>query len=268
MAIAHSGLDTSDEGINSSLQWSIPDSRPLAYAIGTPRLTVRCCEPPIDAAPMQAAIDASLDDLRQWIPWAGEEPMPVEKKTELLAAFQANFLARRDAAYVLIDRADDSFLGGAGLHPRRGPGVLEIGYWLRSDRTGRGYMTEAVAALTRVVLEYYRVPRAEIRCDPRNAASAAVPRRLGYSLERTLSAEAVDATGQPRDTMIWALTDMQYPASPAARVPIEVRNEHGELWSERVPQGRDGAHAQLEVLHAHPLVRSVGVLAGKPEAHQ
>ena len=58
---------------------------------------------------MQAAIDASLDDLRRWIPWAGEEPMPVEKKTELLAAFQANFLARRDAAYVLIDRADDSF---------------------------------------------------------------------------------------------------------------------------------------------------------------
>jgi len=217
------------------LQWAIPDSRPLAYAISTPRLIVRCCEPAIDAAPMQAAIAASLVGLRPWVPWAGEEPMSVEKKAELLSGFRANFLARRDGAYVLIDRADDSFLGGVGLHPRRGPDVLEIGYWLRSDRTGRGYMTEAVAAITRVALGYYGVPRAEIRCDPRNAPSAAVPRRLGYGLEETLRGEAVDAAAQARDTMIWALTGTQYPASPAARVPIDVRDEHGLLWSQGVP---------------------------------
>ncbi len=28
--------------------------------------------------------------------------------------------------------------GGAGLHPRQGPGILEIGYWIRSSAARQG----------------------------------------------------------------------------------------------------------------------------------
>ena len=44
-------------------------------------------------------------------------------------------------------------LGGMGLHTRVGPRAREIGYWIRKDAEGRGYVTEAVAALTRVGFE-------------------------------------------------------------------------------------------------------------------
>jgi hypothetical protein len=72
-------------------------------------------------------------------------------------------------------------------------------------------------------------------CDPRNAPSVAVPRRLGYRLEGTVGGDVVDAGGRPRDTMIWALSDTECAPSPAARVPIDVRDEHGLLWSQGVP---------------------------------
>ena len=52
--------------------------------------------------------------------------------------------------------------------------------------TGHGYITEAVAALTRVAFAFPDIDRLEIRCDPRNVPSAAIPRRIGYRHIATL----------------------------------------------------------------------------------
>ena len=60
--------------------------------------------------------------------------------------------------------ADGELVGGFGLHRRRGPGILEIGYWVRSDRTGRGYATGAARALTQAAFDGFPdVDRLEIR---------------------------------------------------------------------------------------------------------
>lgn len=63
---------------------------------------------------------------------------------------------------------------------RMGPGVLEIGYWTRTPHAGRGYMTAAVDALTRVALTLPSIERAAIRHDAANAASAAVATKAGF----------------------------------------------------------------------------------------
>src|SRR5204863_353260 len=72
-----------------------------------------------------------------------------------------------------------------GQH-RRDEGSLEIGYWVRSHLAGRGFATEAAAALTRVAFELCGTERVDIRCDPDNAASRAIPRKLGYTEDGTL----------------------------------------------------------------------------------
>ena len=114
-------------------------------------------------------------------------------------------------------------LGGAGLHPRRGVGALEIGYWMRSARTGRGLTTEAAGALTRVAFEVRGVDRVEIRCDPGNVASAAIPPKLGFTHEATLRRrlQGVNGEGDLRDAMIFSLFASDYPDSPAERSPVE-----------------------------------------------
>jgi RimJ/RimL family protein N-acetyltransferase len=46
----------------------------------------------------------------------------------------------------------------------------------------------------------------EIRCDPRNERSAAVPRRLGFEHVATLAGDRAGRDGIARDTMVWQLT--------------------------------------------------------------
>jgi RimJ/RimL family protein N-acetyltransferase len=59
------------------------------------------------------------------------------------------------------------------------------------DFTGRGYATACARALTQAGLALCDVVRVEIHTDEANAISAAVPRRLGYRLDR------VDEVGPP-----------------------------------------------------------------------
>ena len=94
-------------------------------------------------------------------------------------------------------RCDAGILGCCGLHLPSGPGVVEIGYWVRTDRAGAGLATAAAGALTRAALELPDVKRIEIHCDAANRASRAIPAKLGYRLDR-IEERAVEDAGPDR----------------------------------------------------------------------
>jgi RimJ/RimL family protein N-acetyltransferase len=190
-----------------------------AYRIETERLVVRCWDP-ADAALVKEAVDASIEHLRPWMPWAHDEPQTLEEKVELLRGFRGRFDLGDDFVYGIFTRDERRVLGGTGLHLRVGAHAREIGYWIRADSEGRGYVTEAVAALTRLGFEIDDLERIEIRCDPANTRSAAVPRRLGYMHEATLRGRSRDEEDRARDVMVFTLFDDQYPSSPAAQAEV------------------------------------------------
>lgn len=167
------------------------------YRIHTERLVVRCWEPR-DAPLLKEALDSSLEHLKPWMPWAHDEPQPLEEKVRLLRRFRGEFDLGRNFVYGLLDTDEATVVGGAGLHPRIGEGGLEIGYWIRADRVRRGLATEAAAALTRVAFDVCGADRVEIRVDPANAASLGVPRRLGFREEATLLRRL---PGRPSETL-------------------------------------------------------------------
>ena len=191
-----------------------------AYRIHTPRLVLRCWSPS-DAPLLKAALDESLEHLLPWMPWADQEPEPVEAKVARLRRFRGEFDLDRDYVYGILDRGETRVLGGTGLHTRVGKGALEIGYWIHADHINRGLATEAAGALTRVAFEVHGVDRVEIHNDPANMRSAAVPRKLGFTQEATLRRRTVATDGSPRDTMIWTLFASDYAASPAAQARLE-----------------------------------------------
>ncbi len=190
-----------------------------AYRIQTDRLLIRCYSPE-DAPKLKEAIDASLDHLRPWMPWAKDDPETLDAKVELLRRFRGNFDLGNDFIYGIFSPEDSVVLGGVGLHPRVGPNALEIGYWVRAGRIGKGLATEAAAALVRVSFEVHKVGRVEIHCDPVNIRSAAIPRKLGFTLEATLRRRAVRPDGSDRDTMIWSLFATDYIESAASRARV------------------------------------------------
>lgn len=173
------------------------------------RLVIRCWSPQ-DAPLFKAALDSSLPELQRWIPWARNEPSPLDVLEDRLRGYEDDFFAGRSALFALMDLDETEVLGGAGLYRRVGPGALEIGYWVRSDHAGQGFATEAARAMTDVGFTLAGIEVLEIRCDPSNAPSAAVPVKLGYALSETRLEPSLGPTGESRSTMIWRLTIERY----------------------------------------------------------
>lgn len=56
----------------------------------------------------------------------------------------------------------------------------EIGFILHPDYWGQGFVSEALAAIIPAIFEHFQAPALEADVDPRNAASLAVLKKLGF----------------------------------------------------------------------------------------
>jgi RimJ/RimL family protein N-acetyltransferase len=165
-----------------------------------------------DVPALVAVINANLDHLRPWMPWA-QEAVTRDSQLAWVRDSGLQWEAGVDFAYVVVD--EQGIAGAAGLHARNGPGVLEIGYWLAADRTGRGLATRAAAALVRVAASAAGADRVEIRCDEANVRSAAVAERLRFRLIGVVHHTPVAAAETHRH-MIWSLDAAHWPSAVAA----------------------------------------------------
>jgi RimJ/RimL family protein N-acetyltransferase len=170
--------------------------------IQTTNLVIRCWSES-DASKLREAVDASLAHLRPWMPWAMSEPSTLEATRARLRAYQASFIAGEDFVYGIFDSDESYVVGGSGLHPRVGPGALEIGYWIHADWTRRGYATQVTRALTTAGLEMPGIDSIEVRCDPNNTPSRRIPEGLGFRLLEVRKGDNTTSSGDPRDTMVF-----------------------------------------------------------------
>jgi RimJ/RimL family protein N-acetyltransferase len=152
-----------------------------------------------DVDAVQQAIDDSRDHLRPWMAWADQSR--ADTVTFIRTAIE-KWDAGEEFSYLIVSADGGRVLGGGGLHRRSGPEALEIGYWLRDGETGRGLITAAAGALTDAALALDGIDRVEIHCDERNVRSAAVPRRLGYTLAEVRDKPPAAPAERGRE-MVW-----------------------------------------------------------------
>jgi len=119
-------------------------------------------------------------------------------------------------AWAITLKGDDTALGTAVIgtvasYEKRQGKVTEIGYILSRPYWGRGYVTEAVAALIDLLFSEGQ-RRVVADTDPDNAPSIAVVKRLGFTLEATLRAEWETHIGV-RDSLIWGLLEDEWKAA-------------------------------------------------------
>jgi ribosomal-protein-serine acetyltransferase len=142
---------------------------------------------PAWAAEATVAVRESLPELKPFLPWATD--LYDEGASRAFIETSVLNWDKGIAFEYAIFTAVGDLIGGVGLMTRMGPDVLEIGYWLRTAYTGRGHMTAAVSALTRVALGLPGISRAAIRHDAANAASAAVAAKAGFAEVRRVARE-------------------------------------------------------------------------------
>lgn len=171
---------------------SVPDE------IHTGRLQLRSWRQ-ADAARLMPILEANADHLGGWIPDPVAAPAPLPELERRLAGFAEDFAAARSWRYAILSPGEEEILGEVDLFPRSPDGRVElasadraeIGYWLRRDFTGKGLGTEAAQAMLDVAGGLPGMHRVEIHCDPLNAPSAAIPKRLGFRLETSSAAGMV-----------------------------------------------------------------------------
>jgi ribosomal-protein-serine acetyltransferase len=132
-----------------------------------------------DAELLHDAVVDSVEHLRPWMPWIADEPMTVEQRRVLIDGWERDWKNGGDV--VLAIGREGVVAGGTGLHRRRGPDALEIGYWLRPGFVGQGIVTTAARLLTTAAFAVDGIERVEIWHEVGNAASGAVPARLGFA---------------------------------------------------------------------------------------
>lgn len=170
-----------------------------------------------DAEAVARAVAENLEHLRPWMPWADAQSAEPAFQRDRLRKLPALAERGEEWQYGLF-APDDSVLGSFGLMTRRGPGTMEIGYWIRADAEGRGLATRASAALTDVALGLDGIRRVFICCDEENVRSAAIPRRLGYRLLRT-DTRAPEAPGERGRLMMWVRDRADGGGRAASRMP-------------------------------------------------
>jgi len=150
------------------------------------------------------AVTASVEHLKPWLPWASAEPLEPNLAGFIARAVQ-DFDLGDNFNYAIWNDTGTSLIGGTGLHPRLGPGRIEIGYWVRDGVLRQGIATLAAGALTTAAFELPDINEVHIRCDEANLASSGVPRRLGFRLLRTVPDE-VTAPSEIGQSMEWVMT--------------------------------------------------------------
>ncbi len=170
----------------------------------TERLLIRMPKPG-DGATVHQAIEASRDELKYWLPFAIKNQSVEDVEINIREA-HLKFIKREDLRLLVFHKETGEFIASSGLHridwevPK-----FEIGYWIDSRYSGKGFMTEAVQGITDFAFRELKAKRVEIRCDALNKRSRAIPERLGFSLEGILRKDSLDVLGESlRDTCVFS----------------------------------------------------------------
>ncbi len=136
---------------------------------------------PDAAEAVYAVVDANREHLAVWLPWVDGSRQPKDTRAFLERDAVQHSLGVTATFFI---REGDAIAGMIGLHDidpiNRS---FLIGYWLAKSSEGRGLATRSCRRLLMASFEECEMERAVIRCAVGNTRSAAVPRRLGFTLE-------------------------------------------------------------------------------------
>jgi len=173
----------------------------------SPLLTAQLALAPlegIDADELWSAVDASRSALEPWLPWV---PFNVDRETSVRYAELSaqDWDEGRACRFSIRLRSTRQLIGVVGLeqlvHLHRSS---DLGYWLRTDATRRGYMGEAVERVLVFAFESLLVHRVRVAAATGNVASLAVIRRAGFRFEG-VAREAEFCHGRWLDHAVFSL---------------------------------------------------------------
>jgi ribosomal-protein-serine acetyltransferase len=152
-------------------------------------------------------LEREREKLGEWLPWVYQTHAP-EDILENLRERVEEFNNKKSAAFYLEHR--DVIVGSIGfVRLNSEKQIGEIGYWLDSQYQGRGFITLAVQTCIEYGFNDLGLNKIIIRCAKENEKSAAVAKRLNFSLEGILKQELI-LRDQKFDACYYGLLKSEY----------------------------------------------------------
>lgn len=157
-----------------------------------------------DAVPLYEAVRESLPALERWLPWAHDGYTRRETE-DWIASCTADWASGASFPFLIVDARAGTILGGAGVNRiDREHRFANVGYWVRTGRTGRGIATRAVRLVADFTFHDLGLTRLEIVADVDNAASRRVAEKAGARFE-CIARNRVVTRGHVRDAAVYSL---------------------------------------------------------------
>ena len=155
-----------------------------------------------DAPALHRVVQESMAHLEPWMSWVANG-YPLSQAVEFVASTITAWENGTEFNYAIF--VSGRLAGAASLMARIGPGGQELGYWLHPGHVGHGVATRAASLL---VAEAFRTgaQRVEIVTDVANTRSAAIPKRLGFTIVDRRPPQEPITSGEDGLDVIWRLT--------------------------------------------------------------
>ena len=161
-----------------------------------------------DADAIFEIIDNQRDYLREWLPFIDYTRHSGDTRAYILSLYDKPY-DRRDLVFTI--RYQDNVVGLMGLKGTdRDNHKTEIGYWLSSDKQGKGIVTKTCRKLVQYLFENMGINRIQIRVGIANEKSKKIPQRIGFTLEGIERCGELLPSGYT-DLEIYSILKSEYP---------------------------------------------------------
>lgn len=175
----------------------------------TPRLELRPFRRR-DVEPLITAVADSIEELERWLPWAHRRYGRADALRFVRDSSAAWIEGRAYDFAIRHHDEPDVHIGNISIWPTsRRERAGEVGYWIRTSATGKGYATESATAVLAVGFEEMGLHRITLRIAVGNEASERVAAKLGFVQEGLLRKEVL-VDSEWLDHTLWAMLDEEY----------------------------------------------------------
>lgn len=155
------------------------DPAPPQPTLQTARLVLRPMVPGDGRRVRELAGDRAIADTTAMIP----HPYPKGGAEHWIATQPPDWAVGRGVTFAVVLRSEDLLVGAMGLVIDRAREAGVLGYWIGKPYWGRGYATEAAAAVLDLAFGPLGLHRVEATHLTRNPASGRVMEKLGMRPE-------------------------------------------------------------------------------------
>lgn len=157
-----------------------------------------------DAEHLYSGVRESIPEVSKWLPWCHEN-YSIEESREFISSRKLASQGDEWYSFAVFEKSSNTFVGGVGLNfINRVHQFGNLGYWVRTSATGRGFATRATRLAARFGFTQLGLRRIEIVAAVNNVASQKVAEKAG-AIRESVARQRLLIRGESLDAVIYSL---------------------------------------------------------------